>query len=240
MLHIQPVAHAVAINNESAIHQEVLAEAAFSTLEYGKEFDDAAKGRMISGCRMLAPWLDETLSVAGRTCIEFGPFRNPLLEPKRMPGASITYVDGDAQVIAELREMHRSNPSIKTFCADLNSPIPLSVRLLASEHQGPAVPLKFDVLVASQIINYIDYGKFLEEITKLASRDAFLFLNNVIDYGIPELFSKHRPKSDCEVIATLKRLGWTIERQVSVPSQFVQKEQPRLLVMAKKFIPWSV
>jgi hypothetical protein len=210
---------------------ELPAQATFSGFSYGEHFDDSAKARMISGCRLLQPWLDELARRIAGDCAEFGPFLNPLLEPGRFPGSRITYVDADSGVISRLQERYRANA--RALCIDLNAPARLPEQLAAGEPLGRAAP-RFNALVVSQILNYIDHERFFGELSGLATDGALLFVNNVIDYGIPELFHARRPRSDREIIVTLGRLGWSVRRVARVPSPFAQQPYPRLLVIAEK------
>lgn len=211
----------------SAITSPVTVErsnALFSSTNYGEYFDVVAKERMASGCRMLEPWIHNRTDQMKGNCIEFGPFLNPLLEPENLPHSRITFVDGDSTVTRRLREKFYDRKSVNSVCINLNSPLSLAVKF-----DG-----KFNTIVASQILNYIDYRKFFEEVTSIAENNALLFLNNVIDYGIPELFSNARPKNDQEIFDTLKYLGWAIEESVQVQSLYTQQVNPRLLIVARK------
>jgi len=66
----------------------------------------------------------------------------------------------------------------------------------------------FDSVVISHVFNYIDYKMFLMVIREFLKKDGLIFINNVVDYGLPEFFSNKRPKSINDTLQTLNRTGY--------------------------------
>jgi hypothetical protein len=149
---------------------------------FGEHFEESEQERMMAGCRTIAPWIQAYAQEINGHCIEFGPFLNPLLEPNEFTNTDITFLDADSKIIGELGVKYRNYPRVKTICFDLNCGQPLPLQ-------------KFRAAVVSQVLNYIDSNQFLRALTQLAEPNSLLFINNVLELGIPELFSERRPKS---------------------------------------------
>jgi hypothetical protein len=211
-------------SDESSASNPPASQRAFSVSEYGREFDDEAKERMIIGCRQISHLLEKYASRIRGAGIEFGPFKNPLLLPEAFPDCAITYVDGDIDVAQHLRSRFRANPSVQVVSADLNdSPARLTRRL----------PQNADVIIASQVLNYVDMRRFFTMVSQVAAPHALLFVNNVPHYGIPELFSENRPRNNKQVVSALQERGWTILEENHIAPQFVQQKDERLILVAQ-------
>ena len=92
----------------------------------------------------------------------------------------------------------------------------------------------FDSVVISHVFNYIDYKLFLMVLKDFLKPDAYIFINNVVDYGLPTFFSSKKPKSIPETIKALKETGYQIiEKKVyESPDKKYQKNK-RLTIVVK-------
>jgi hypothetical protein len=160
---------------------------------HGDEFDLAARLRMVEGGRLTLPTLTRYASTLGASVLEIGPFFNPLLVPLAVDprsllerDACVTYWENDPHAAAWLRQ----TLGAKVVDLDLHS------------------PGGYTSVVASQVLNYVDHRKFLRLAAKLLSKGGLLFINNVVDYGLPELFSPDRPRSDEELSRALVASGF--------------------------------
>lgn len=197
----------------------------FTSSEYGKEFDDQAKGRMIFGASLLNPFLQEFRQhIAGRS-LEVGPFKNPLLHPDKFHAEELTYIDADDNVVDYLNTMFSAHEHVKAINLNLNQIETVPHGLQASNYTA---------IVISQVLNYLDLYKTIRLITELARHDAHLFINNVVDYGIPELFSPKRPKDDVEIIQALSQFGWRTVKHQSIPPHFAEQKNPRTIIVARR------
>ena len=186
---------------------------------YESDFDEKARERMVKGGEELLPLLEKHSHKIGQRLLEAGPFFNPLVTPERFPNKAIVYLDNDLHTVLWLKEKKQGTV---VYC-DLNS---------ISEFSAPE---KFDTLVASQILNYIDYKKFLYESGGFLNPGGLLFINNVVDYGIPALFSRKRPLSIEETISQVEVSGYQIvEKKVLVSPDPDSQENPRLLLVGEK------
>lgn len=209
-------------------------ERTFTSVDYGSHFDSAAKDRMISGCNLLKEWLTDYRSEFRGNCIEFGPFTNPLMTPDEFPLARITYVDADAGVIEKLKYRFKNHSKIRYIQTNLDQEPQLAVKLALEKGA------KYNSIIASQILNYLDFRDFFYKMHSIASPGARAYINNVCDYGIPELFSPRRPENDSQIIEALIQAGWKISKTQTIPSPFIQQANSRLLVMAEKPITSDV
>ena len=65
-------------------------------------------------------------------------------------------------------------------------------------------------------------------------KDGLLFINNVVDYGLPTFFSEKKPKSREETIKILKETGYTvIEKQIIDSPDKKHQKNKRLIIVAK-------
>ena len=199
----------------------------FSSSEHGREFNDHAKARMIYGCAQLMPLIQEFEAFLDGHGLEVGPFKNPLLDPRMYPLKSLNFVDGDLGAIRYLRERFTSHRKVKTIHVNLNDPF-LMVR--------DRLPKNQNVIIASQVLNYVSLNDFSRHLTNSAAPRCLLFLNNVIDYGIPDLFAQGRPEKDGEIEAAFQSLGWKILRRRSLPPDFSEQPNPRLLLVLQRLV----
>lgn len=197
--------------------------------EFDGEFDIEARSRMIKGGRLLLPMLAN--HIHGGKVLEMGPFLNPLVTPYRFKGSKINYFDNDKGALQFLRD---------TYGDDVNL-LEGDLRRLADSDQARQV--QPDYMVASQVINYLNYREFLSTVRDLLRADGLLFLNNVPNYGIPEFFSSEgaRPTNNREIMEIIQQLGFEIVEHVLIPPTdptscriFPEQRHARLLLVAKK------
>ncbi|MGE0616600.1 MAG: hypothetical protein AB7P04_13275 [Bacteriovoracia bacterium] len=189
-------------------------------------FDAAAQVRMAEGGASLYPLIEKYDAQMRGPCVEFGPYLNPILAPTRFPAAEITFVDGDGTALRVLQDRFAvALPPVRFVQFDLSGP---TAQLLER------LPKRFNAVVVSQVLNYLDFHRFLTTLHHVSNTNAYLFINNVIDFGIPERFSSNRPRDDREILATLPRFGWEIVEYQLVPSTSDRHQSPRLLLVAKR------
>ncbi len=190
---------------------------------FNGEFDDAAKIRMILGGRLLLAQINYYLKPVPGNVLELGPFTNPLVTTLKFPEHKITYVDNDSEVLNYLAGEHLSAGFINCNLDNLD--------LIEGENT-------YDYAIASQIFNYIDYRKLLREIRRLLKPRGRLFVNNVVDYGIPDFFARRgvRPSSIDETLSEIESADFRIIDFLKYPPLDIAKgHQPddRLLCVAE-------
>ncbi len=67
------------------------------------------------------------------------------------------------------------------------------------------------------------------------SKDALLFINNVVDYGLEDLYSKQRPRSIQETIESVEKVGFEVldKKEIETTDKKFQKNN-RLILVAKQ------
>ena len=192
------------------------------TNPFGEEFDEAARKRMVVGSRMLYPFLRKYQKKIGNTILEIGPFFNPLITPQTFPHATIVYWDNDTHVTHYLNTTYHNNVSAYPY--NLNN-------IQSNTHN-----LSFDAIIISHVLNYVDYTQFLRAIKEYSKKGGLLFINNVVNYGLPALFSEKRAKSIQETMKTVKEIGYTLVEKKSYesPDKKYQKNKRLILVLKKE------
>ena len=188
---------------------------------FGQEFDFEARKRMLLGNIQLQPYLEEIKTSDLKNVLEIGPFFNPLVTPERFPGYQILYWENDPYVIKYLEEKY--GESVDIFSCDLsifneNNIIDLWSDLsevLKVEHP------QFGHVIMSHILNYVDYKAVFIQLKHFLPKGAMIYINHVVDYGLPRFFNQKRPKSHKELIETLEKLGFSIEIDDAVKDDFV-------------------
>ena len=91
----------------------------------------------------------------------------------------------------------------------------------------------FDSAVISHVMNYIDYKLLLFVLTEFVRNDGLVFINNVVDYGLPEFFSDSRPKGIPEMIKSVKEFGYSVveRRTFETTNKAVQKNKRLILII---------
>lgn len=203
---------------------------------YGEAFDLPARKRMVEGSQQLMPLLKQYEKFLGDYILEVGPFFNPLITPQNFPGKKIFYWENDRYVLQRLGQENKGKNVYATYC-DLNKIDGRSLMKLKSEtlkhfKKHGRKNVKFDSIVVSHVLNYIDYKLFLMVPKDFLRPGGLIFINNVPNYGLEEFFSDNRPKSIPETISTLIEAGYRIMEKEILPSPYPkhQKDQRLLLV----------
>jgi len=205
---------------------------------YGEEFDLAARKRMVAGSQMLLPFLKKYKKEMGNIILEIGPFFNPLVTPEEFPEAKIFFWENDYHVLKYLKNIYFNKEVYPIFC-DLNkieggSSLKLRLETQKFFQKIGLRKISFDSVVISHVFNYIDYKLLLMMLKEFIKKDGLLFINNVIDYGLPTFFSECRPKSIPETIKTVEAIRYNIleEKIFESPNKKHQKNK-RLILIAK-------
>lgn len=203
--------------------------------KYGKEFDAEARIRMIETGRKLLPYLLDNSAIFGENFLEIGPFFTPILFSEELQNYlpknhNINFLENDQNVINWLSEKFRCfifklNIDSTTFFHDLTQ------KMTA---QFGSYKDFYDVVTMSQIVNYVDYKQLLTSLFPMLNKEGYIFLNNVVDYGIPILFSEQRPKSNQEIIDTAKAIGYKIYYKEEQPKMFDEEPNKRLILILSK------
>ncbi len=189
---------------------------------YGRDFDTAARKRMVAGSLLLLPFIKKHEQKLGKNVLEIGPFFDPLISIKNFADKNIYYLDNDRFVVNHWK--NKSHSKLKILKYDLN--------------KSPSIGImnnKFNCIVVSQVLNYVDYGNLLKKLRVWMKIGGYLFTNNVINHGIPQLFSKCRPKNNAEIIEGLHQHGFKVVERHMVESinKKVQKNNRMILVAEK-------
>lgn len=202
---------------------------------FGDEFDAAARVRMIANGRRLAPYIVEHKARLGPSWLEIGPFFNPLsllpeLKLLHGVGDSLIFLENDPYAVAWLREKHDAtvlalNMNDEAFFEAFESAV--------FERTGASFPT-FDVLLISQVLNYVDFRKLLSQLSPCAKRGALVFINNAPDYGIPQLFSPRRPENNEAIVDAVSSAGFSIVEKEYVPNLDRRGDVDRLILVARK------
>ncbi len=203
---------------------------------HGTEFDLAARKRMVAGSKLLSPYLDRYKDKMGPMLLEVGPFFNPLLSPEAFPGKDIFFWENDYHVLKWLHKEYEGHRVYPVFC-NLNNIEGASI-LKLFEKTDKAITrsgntsMSFSTIIISHVLNYIDYQLFFLVLKDYIKKDGYIFINNVIEYGLPVFFSDKRPKKITEIIRTLKAIGYKIiEKEViESPDKEFQKQRRLILV----------
>ena len=201
--------------------------------KFGKEFDIEARKRMVDGRLKLNPFIKKYYKKLGTAILEIGPFFDPLIIPSKFKSKEIFYIDSDHYVKEYLTERFSN---ITFLLHNLNTEDEnewFSIEVCIMKELRKKNLKKFDAIVLSQVINYIDYKKVFSLIKKYHTNNGLIFINNVIDYGIPSLFSDKRPRSDNELIEYLEKIGYKlIEKEIIATwNKDIQKNNRLILVI---------
>jgi hypothetical protein len=203
---------------------------------YGAEFDLAARKRMVAGGRALSPFLDQYRSRLGRVILEVGPFFTPLVVPDEFTESIVVYWDNDPHVLKWLAERHDAGRALPMRCSfgDIENPAvacTLRRHLAGAGVHSPGV----DSAIMSQVLNYVDFRWFLTAIHGYVKPGGHIFVNNVVDYGLPPHFSERRPRSIQHTLQVIGETGYTVVEHATLdtPDARYQKNE-RLIVVATR------
>ncbi len=209
------------------------------TNEYGNEFDEAARKRMVIGGRQLIPFILKYKHRLGNYFLEIGPFFNPILVSKEInsvvsKNSFIHFLENDPNVINWLR----SNFSAKVTSIDFNrGDLKSKLRSMVLDERG-RTKFHFDTVLISQVLNYVDFRFLLEGISSLIKPGSLVFINNVINYGLPSLFSPQRPLNNDDLIAGAEAKGFSVVEKCILPQKDYRNQtlDRLILVLEKKQI----
>lgn len=190
---------------------------------YGKEFDLAARKRMIRASSNILPSLNKFSSQFGERILEVGPLFNPHIVPEKFKDKEIHYWEKDANICNWLENKYFGK---KVF-----------VRNIDIDKMVPVVGLKlFDVIIISNVFNYIDYKKFLKNTKWLLKEGGIIIIDNITNFGCPQHFSEKRPKSVYEIIKNLKNTGFELLSKKSYKyfNPKINKNMIQIIVARKK------
>jgi hypothetical protein len=198
---------------------------------FNGEFDVAARERMIKGGQALLNTLDKYSYLLGYSVLEVGPFFNPLFvqltrgfsQSTGFKNIALTYLENDKDACEWLRKQAGAT----IINSDANRLADLQFSQHIPNHQS------FSSIILSQVINYINFDEFSSQINRHLSNNGLLFINNVINYGIPEYFSPFRPHSIEETMTILKNYGFVVLEKLLLPPPRRQ-DDARLIVVAQK------
>lgn len=200
--------------------------------DYDGEFDLAARRRMVEGGRALRRYLHRYRGQTGKFILEIGPFFNPLATRELIPDATIFYWENDPDVLCWLETKGYAH-AIPCDLSEVDDPSFLAptrarLRRLTEEDRN------FDAIIVSQVFNYIDYRALLRVLPGILEPEGLLFVNNVVDYGLPAFFSEHRPESIEATLAAIERSGFHPVAHEIIPSSIPEKQKhPRLVAVAR-------
>lgn len=180
--------------------------------------------RMVHGSRLLLPILNRYKPRLGSVGLEIGPFFHPLLTNKSFADRTIIYLELNRQAAKYLRENY---PRSRVLCHDIDL-LPQEGRSILPVFHG------VDFVVASQVLNYINFKRFLRYLGRHLLGGAYLFVNNTVGYGWPDFFSRARPRSIPSTIKSIKEAGFDIVEALIVESSHRIQRNKRLLLVAKK------
>lgn len=203
--------------------------------QFGDEFDEAARIRMIVGGKRLIPFIAKHKERLRETFLEIGPFFNPITLSKELrdviPASSfILFLENDPFATAWLKSTFNAN----VLVLDMNAPgfkDELNVCML---EESKSATLQLDTVIISQVLNYIDFRMLFESIYMLMRPGGVLFINNVIDYGIPPLFSEKRPRNNDELLEGVLERGFNLVEKAIVPKYFKKETSDRLILVLEK------
>lgn len=203
--------------------------------KYGQDFDAEARIRMIETGRKLLPYLLEYTNHSSKNYLEIGPFFTPILFSDEITNTlkndrQVCFLENDQNVINWLTEKF----DCSVLNLDINAPA-FSKELKQEMTTQFGIHENFyDVITISQIVNYIDYKLLLKNLYPFLNTGGYILLNNVVDYGIPVLFSEKRPKSNQEIINVAIALGYKVKLQEELSKTFNEEPHCRLILILTK------
>jgi phospholipid N-methyltransferase len=193
--------------------------------EHGDEFDEVARQRMVVGGLELNRHIYKYLFAVGESILEIGPFFNPITKKigEGISGKSVIYWENDPHAIQWLQDQCLPF-SFRIKQCDLNK----------IDRSKPELLKEFDSVIASQVFNYVDYVVLLQFMHEKINSGGLLFINNVIDYGLPKFFVEKRPKSIEETLYSVEKSGFeVVEYEIMATQNPLFQKHDRLLLVAK-------
>jgi hypothetical protein len=203
---------------------------------YGDEFDGEARRRMLTGSRLLRPYLAKYQVKADKAILEVGPFFIPLIVPDEFADSAIFYWDNDVHALEWLAQNHRGQTfPIRCDLKEISERcdvVSATAALLRDVCIGQEA---FDSIIVSQVLNYVDFKSFLSIMRSVLHEDGYVFINNVVDYGLPPHFSEARPTSIPHTLEGIAEVGYSIVEYEVIDSPDTQHQpNQRLIAVAKR------
>jgi hypothetical protein len=199
---------------------------------FGGEFDGCARRRMIEGASKLRPYLTKYWPTIGRVLVEVGPFFNPLIEPRALSAEqALLYWENDEHACRWLSRA--ADHRVHTMCCDVTTMESADFEISAYPRICGSTQYAIDAVVCSQVLNYIDSRRFFQNLSSRVATGGLLFINNVVDYGLPTLFSHQRPTSIDDTIESMGAAGFElVEGQILRGPRAT--DHPRLVAIGRR------
>lgn len=202
---------------------------------FGKKFTQKARARMVEGSQMLLPFFKKYNKKMGTAVLEYGPFFNPLLTPKRFPDKSLFFWERRYLVRQHITKLFgkKVTPLSASFTTFKKSSLQaLKKRTIKALKQKDFESGAFDSIIASQCFNYMDFKAFLSFARMFAKKGTLLFVNNSAGYGMVKKFSKKGSKTNKETLLEIKKNGFKIIEKKVFPIP-LREDLKRIIVVAK-------
>lgn len=200
---------------------------------YGDEFDHDARIRMIQGSRKLIPYILQYKHQLRHSLLEIGPFFNPLLKNEEVIGhipenSFFTFLENDPHAVSWLHKQY----ACRILNMDMNHPS--FNRTLKRSLTNSGYADSFNVIILSQVLNYVNPRNLLRSLYPYLRPGGLVFINNVVDYGIPQLFSEKRPATNDDIKQAAVKAGFGILEERIVPKEFKKEPVARLVLVLSK------
>lgn len=172
--------------------------------KFGGEFDIEARVRMVAGRDLFRLFVGKY--ALGDKIVEVGPFFSPTITVDTLgPEQSVVYVENDPHALKNMRSTYASGNqalvsegSVEMLYEKSASPEGMCLKHLVQNASA---------ILLSQVINYVDYDRIVLAMSSIVSSGTLVLINNVVDYGLPELFHPNRPRSIADTLSTLEASG---------------------------------
>jgi hypothetical protein len=190
---------------------------------------------MVAGQSPLRTRLLEHRSLLRGNVLEVGPFFTLLVTRSCIPEASVMYWENDPDALVWLSRTYATNNSTDVIPMDVGSADTPGCLDSTDARLRARNAITFDVVVLSQVMNYVDYRMLLGVVAALLRPGGLLAVNNVVNYGLPLFFSHARPGSVSETINVVKDGGFSVfSSDVSPAETEAQGGEPRLVLLAER------
>jgi len=174
---------------------------------FGNEFDIEARARMVAGRDLFR--LFTSKFCLGPNILEVGPFFSPTVSVDRLqPNGSVAYLENDRHALVHMRDAYADKSNVVVADGNIES-IYLNPLTSEGSRLKGLVECSNSILL-SQVINYVDYKRLVKAMSDIVNGGTEIFINNVVEYGLPALFHPGRPRSILDTVATLKDCGLEI------------------------------
>lgn len=203
--------------------------------QFGDEFDEAARVRMVIGGKRLIPFIAKHKARLGNSFLEIGPFFNPVILSRELSdvipiNSFILFLENDPFAIDWLKLNFNAN----VISLDINDPVFSNALATSVFNERGDTKNLLDCVLISQVLNYVDFRMLLEVVYALMKPGGVLFINNVVDYGIPPLFSPGRPRSNEDLTEGAINKGFKVVEKEIIPRRFRKEFNDRLILVLEK------